>query len=87
VRIKGADIAGADIPQLVSERGEKIGELLDAVRVEQDRPMIADALSLWAHDTCELVISALGNDVGGANVIPHLIASLDALIGELEKLR
>ena len=84
MRLQGTDIAPDLVRTAINARCEQLAELLDIVRVDQDRPMIADALSLHANEVATLALAALDNEVGGANVVPHLIASLDALIGELE---
>lgn len=72
-----------DVRRAVRERAEQIAGECDRVRIDCDLPYLADVCGLAANDLATHIETALGNDVGGANVIPHLLSSLDALIRDL----
>lgn len=60
---------------------------LDWLRTDGRCPALADALSLQANDLVKLVDEAMKNDVGGQNVAPHLLTTMDAQLHELSYLR
>lgn len=64
------------------ERADTLGELigeLDGV------DYLSSVVTLAASDMIDLILAACKNDVRGTNVVPHLLASLDALADDLRR--
>lgn len=80
------DIHPAAVPTAVRLRCDDIAELVDDLRVDRNLPILADAISLHAGSVAESIHTALGNSAQGENVIPHLVATLDAIADELRAL-
>jgi hypothetical protein len=83
VLFQGRALSADEVKREVEDRSNRIAGELDRVRVDCNLPYLADTVSLAAHDLHEHVVTALGNEVGGTNVIGHLLASYDALIRDL----
>lgn len=67
-------------------RATDIAEELDWLSVDGNMPTLADALSLQSGELVKLIDEAIGNEVGGTNVVPHLLSTLDAQLFELRVL-
>lgn len=70
----------------LSRRVDVLADLIDRLTVDAESPILATQLSLSVGTIASHITRALDNSAGGANVVPHLIATLDAMTDELRKI-